>query len=58
MRAALYSSSRASLDGRFGPEGARLATAAAGRLDMWGHNMMQEQGAFGDESAADGEGRD
>jgi len=41
----------------YGDAGRRLAAAAAGRQDMWGHNMMQEQGAFGAD-ADDGEGRD
>ena len=35
---------------RFGAVGRDLAKAMNGRLDMQGHNMMQEQVAFGDDA--------
>ena len=35
---------------RFGAAGRDLAKAMNGRLDMQGHNMMQEQVAFGDDA--------
>ena len=44
-------SKRVSLLGeRFGAVGRDLAKAMNGRLDMQGHNMMQEQVAFGDDA--------
>ena len=35
---------------KFGAAGRDLAKAANGRLDMQGHNMMQENVAFGDDA--------
>ena len=35
---------------RYGATGRDLAKAMNGRLDMQGHNMMQEQVAFGDDA--------
>jgi len=35
---------------RYGAAGRDLAKATNGRLDMQGHNMMQEQVAFGDDA--------
>ena len=44
-------SKRVSLLGeRLGAAGRDLAKAMNGRLDMQGHNMMQEQVAFGDDA--------
>lgn len=57
VRGGVYVAARAALETVHGAAGGKLAVAAAGRLDMWGHNMMQEQGAFGAD-ASDGEGRD
>jgi len=53
----LYLASRAALEKEYGEAAVPFAMATAGRQDMWGHNMMQEQGAFGADPA-DGEGRD
>lgn len=41
---------------RHGDAGIEMALAAAGRLDMMGHNMMQENAGFG--SGQDDDGRD
>ena len=37
-----------------GDAGAEVAIAACGKLDMEGHNMMQEQGAFGTDDPDEG----
>ena len=38
------------VEGSVGAAGRDLAKAMNGRLDMQGHNMMQEQVAFGDDA--------
>lgn len=57
LRAALYAAAARELGARYGAAGLALAAAEQGRQDMWGHNLMQEQSAFGHDGA-DGEGRD
>lgn len=57
VRQALYAAAAAELGEAHGEAGLALAAAEAGRRDMWGHNLMQEQGAFGADPT-DGEGRD
>ena len=55
VRQATTSARVAELGERYGAAGRALATKAAGRLDMMGHNMMQEQKGFGDDAE---DGRD
>lgn len=55
VRQALAARASADLGARYGAAGRDLAAAEAGRLDMMGHNMMQENTGFGDDND---EGRD
>jgi hypothetical protein len=50
VRQAVASKRVSILGERFGAAGRDLAKAMNGRLDMQGHNMMQEQVAFGDDA--------
>ena len=55
VRQLVASTTARALEDRYGEAGRALATADAGRLDMMGHNMMQEQKGFGSDES---EGRD
>ena len=55
VRQLVASTTARALEDRYGEAGRALATADAGRLDMMGHNMMQEQTGFGSDES---EGRD
>jgi len=54
VRRQLAVAERAALEERHGDAGAEVAIAACGKLDMEGHNMMQEQGAFGTDDPDEG----